>query len=157
MFFPSRGDQIRSVTVPTVSPSWRAASFREISNGSASPSNSIPTSFRSTPRRPDRLERVLADVVGVLRLDQALQAHDLERVVRDRHVRAVVEDPGLDPARLRRRDRPDVVRPAGVHDPVPQVAAARRVAEVDLVADLGGPAGRLMTTGMPSSSVVSVQ
>jgi hypothetical protein len=33
------------------------------------------------------------------------------------------------------------VRLAGLHDPIPQVAAARRVAQVDLVADLAGPAG----------------
>ena len=101
----------------------------------------MPTSLRLTPAAADLLEGGLADVVGLLRLDQPLEAHDLERVVGDRHVRAVVEDAGLDAARLARRDRADVVGPAGLHDPVPQVAAAGGVAEVDLVADLAGPAG----------------
>ena len=91
-------------------------------------------------RHADLLERRLADVVGVLRLDEPLETHDLERGVVDGHVRAVVEDAGLDPACLARGDRADVVRLAGVHDPVPQVAATRRIAQVDLVADLAGPA-----------------
>src|SRR5262245_63890631 len=84
---------------------------------------------------PDLLERRLADVVGRLRLDEPLEAHDLERVVLDRHVRAVVEDAGLDPAGLDGRHRPDAELPAGLEHAVPQVAAARRVAKVDLVAD----------------------
>src|SRR5262245_27708575 len=89
---------------------------------------------------PDLLEGRLADVVRLLRLDQPLETHDLERVVVEGHVRAVVEDAGLDPPRLARGDRADVVGPAGVHDPVPQVTAARRISQVDLVADLAGPA-----------------
>jgi hypothetical protein len=51
MFISSRGDQIRSVTVPTGSWLWSAAHFRDSSNGSASPATSIPTSLRSTPLR----------------------------------------------------------------------------------------------------------
>src|SRR6185369_7107395 len=49
MFRSSRGDQMRSVTVPTCSPSWNARHFRDNSKGSASPSISMPMSLRSTP------------------------------------------------------------------------------------------------------------
>ena len=85
------------------------------------------------------LERGLADVVGVLGSTSRSRPMTGTGVV-DGHVRAVVEDAGLDPACLARRDRADVVRLAGLHDPIPQVAATRRVAQVDLVADLAGPA-----------------
>ena len=44
---------------------------------------------------------------------------------------------------------PDLVRLAGLHDAVPEVAAARRVAQVDLVADLAGPAGPADDDGDP--------
>src|SRR5436190_360666 len=91
--------------------------------------------------RADRLERGLADVVRLLLLDEPLEAGDVERRVIDRHVRAIVEDARLDPASLARRDRPDAVRLARLEHAVPQVATARRVAQVDLIADLARPAG----------------
>jgi hypothetical protein len=91
------------------------------------------------PPATDPLECRLPDVVGFLLLHQPLQAGDLEGVVGQAHVGAVVEDPGLDPARLARRDRTDVVRATGLHDPLPQVVPAIRIPEVDLVPDLSGP------------------
>ena len=141
MFFSSRGDQMRSVTVPTgLAVGERVALARQLERQRVA-GDLDADELAIDALRADLLERRLADVVGVLRLDQPLEAHDLERLVGDGHVRAVVEDAGLDAARLARRDRPDVVRLAGLHDPVPQVAAARRVAQVDLVADLARPAG----------------
>ena len=141
MFFSRRGDQMRSVTVPTGLPSrQRVALARQLEREGVA-RDLDADQLAAHAASADLLERRLADVVGVLRLDQPFEPHHLERVVLDRHVRAVVEDAGLDPARLARRDRPDLVRPPGLHDPVPQVAAARRVAQVDLVADLAGPAG----------------
>ena len=91
-----------------------------ISARSSSPSSSMPTSLRSTPLRAELLERGLADVVLRLVLHQALEAHHVERRVVERHVRAVVEDAGLDPAGLARRDRPDAELLARPHDRVPQ-------------------------------------
>ena len=141
MFFSSRGDQMRSVTVPTgLAVGQRVALARQLERQRVA-GDLDADQLAIDARRADLLEGGLADVVGVLRLDEPLEAHDVERRVVDRHVRAVVEDAGLDPARLARRDRPDVVRLARLHQPVPQVAAARRVAQVDLVADLAGPAG----------------
>src|SRR4029079_13176856 len=90
---------------------------------------------------PNALQRVLADVVLRLILDQALKAHHVEGGVLDRDVGAPVEDAGLRPARLVRRYRAGVVLGAGLHDRVPQLAATRAVEQVDLEARHGGPAG----------------
>ena len=110
MFFASRGDQIRSVTVPDAHALVeRVALARELERERVA-GNLDPDELAADALRPDRLEGVLADVVGRLRFDEPLEPHDLERVVVDRHVRAVVEDAGLDPARLARGDRADPVR-----------------------------------------------
>jgi hypothetical protein len=90
----------------------------------------------------DPSQRVLADEVRVLiQLDEPLQPADVERRVLAPHVRSVVEDAGLDPARLRWRDRADPVCPARLLDQAPQLISPRRVAEVELVADLSRPPG----------------
>ena len=70
------------------------------------------------------LERLLADVVLRLLLDQPLEARDVKRRVGEREVGAAVEDAGLDAAGLVRRDRPDRELLAGGHDRVPHVVAA---------------------------------
>jgi hypothetical protein len=44
----------------------------------------MPTSLRSTPFATDPFQRVLADVVLRLLLDQALEAHHVERGVGQR-------------------------------------------------------------------------
>src|SRR5579862_7913409 len=90
--------------------------------------------------RAHPVERGLADVVPLLRLDQSLHAGDLQRVILQRHVGVVVEDAGLDPARLARRDRPDLVALTRGHDRVPQIIAPGRVPQENLVPDLAGPA-----------------
>src|SRR5207302_3313247 len=90
----------------------------------------------------DALERLAADEVGgSVELDQPLHARDLERVVLEPHVRSVVEDPSLDPARLARCDGHDPIRLAGGHDPLPELITSTAIAQVDLVPDLGGPTG----------------
>ncbi len=71
---------------------------------------------------------------------QPLEPH-LERVVLVRHVGAPVEDSALDPADVAGAGGPDVVGRAGLENPLPELGAPRRVEQVHLVADLGGPAG----------------
>ena len=91
---------------------------------------------------PDPFQRVLADVVGFLFLHEALEAGHLERVVLQRHVAAVVEDPRFHPASIAGAGGMDVEGFAGLHDPLPQLdAAAGVVSEVDLEALLAAPAG----------------
>jgi hypothetical protein len=70
------------------------------------------------------LERLLADVVLRLVLDEPLEARDVKRRVGDREVGSAVEDARLDAATLVRRDRPDRELLAGRHDRVPHVIAA---------------------------------
>src|SRR5512132_4512045 len=86
----------------------------------------------------DPSERILADEVGV-ELDQALHAGHVERRVLHRHVVAVVEDPGLEPPLVARGDRADPRWSSRLHHAVPELGAARAVAQVDLVADLTRP------------------
>src|ERR1041384_5932218 len=93
------------------------------------------------PLRLDPPERLLPDVVGALPLvDQPLQA-GLVDIVRQGHVGAPVEDPRLHPADVGGPGGTDVVRLPGLHDPLPELVAPAPVPEVDLVADLAGPAG----------------
>ena len=137
----SRGDQMRSVMWPTCSPSVERRHFRHLERqGIARRPRCRPACGRR-PRRGSPRGRPCRCSLRPASSTSRSRPITWNGVSRDRHVRAVVEDAGLDPARLARRDRADVVRPAGLHDPVPQVAAARRVAQVDLVADLAGPAG----------------
>src|SRR5258708_29699678 len=89
----------------------------------------------------DPLERRLADIVALLRFDQPLKPHDLERVVLHREVGIAVEDASLDAPRLAGRDRPDPVGRSRHHDRFPQIVAAGRIGQVDLIPDLAGPPG----------------
>ncbi len=84
-------------------------------------------------------ERVLADEVR-RELDEALHPAHVQRRVLHRHVVAVVEDPGLEPPLVARRDRTDPVRRPRLHHAVPELDAPRAVPQVDLVAHLAGPA-----------------
>src|SRR6266540_6540216 len=84
----------------------------------------------------DSREGLLPDEVRLLfEVDEPPEV-DLVRVVLERHVGAVVQDPRLDPSDLGGRDRPDVVLLARLHDPVPQLEASAPVEEIDLVPDL---------------------
>src|SRR5262249_48816095 len=88
----------------------------------------------------DPRERLARDEVGVaVEIDEPIQP-ELEGVVFVRHVGAPVEDASLDPADVHGTGRPNLVRAACLHDPLPEVVSARRVEEVDLVADLRRPA-----------------
>src|SRR5262249_35462006 len=91
----------------------------------------------------DPREGPLADeILLLIEFDVLLQAGDVERgVARAADVRPVVEDAGLDPPGLRRRDRGDAVRSARLLHPPPYVVAPGGVAEVDLVPDLSRPSG----------------
>src|SRR6266550_3340313 len=93
------------------------------------------------PFATDPFQRVLADVVLWLFLDQALEPHHVERGVGQPHVGAVVEDARLDPSRLARRDRPDPELLARVHDRVPEVVSTSSIQEVDLEPGDRGPPG----------------
>src|SRR6185369_14001837 len=67
----------------------------------------------------DPAERLLSDeVVGLVELHEPFEAGDVERRVLHPHIGAVVEDTGLDAARLRRRDRADAVRLSCLHHTV---------------------------------------
>ncbi len=89
----------------------------------------------------DLLERRARDeLVLVVELDEPLETGDLERVVRDVHVVAVVEDAGLDAALVARRDRAQLELLAGGHDRVPELVREAGVAQVHLVAELRAPA-----------------
>src|SRR4030095_12155932 len=68
-----------------------------------------------------------------------LHAGPGERRVLPRHVVAVVEDPGLEPPLVARGDRADLRWTPRLHHAVPELGAARAVAQVDLVADLTRP------------------
>ena len=92
-------------------------------------------------RSAQRLERLLADVVLRLLLDQPLEARDVKRRVGEREVGAAVEDAGLDPPGLVRGDRPDRELLAGRHDRVPHLVAARPVEQVHLEPGHRRPAG----------------
>ena len=137
MFFSRRGDQHASVTWPTRVARGHRPVLRRLFDRVAVELD--PDELARHALAPDPLERVLADVVGFLLLDQALQASDLERVGLEAEVRAPVEDAGLHASDVRRRRDADAVRLAGVEDPLPQVVAAAGVAQVDLVADDGRP------------------
>src|SRR6185369_4079938 len=59
----------------------------------------------------------------------------------DRHVDAVVKDAGFDAPDIRRPGGRDTERLARIHHAVPQLLAVRRIEQVELVAELAGPAG----------------
>src|SRR6476659_8902511 len=89
----------------------------------------------------DPFQRLLADVILWLFLDQTLEPHHVERGVAQSHVRAVVEDARFDPARLARRDRPDPELLTRIHDRVPEIVSTGSVQEVDLEPGDRGPPG----------------
>src|SRR5688500_8293894 len=91
--------------------------------------------------RPDPLQRVLADVVLWLVLDEPLQTHHVQRRVGDRHIRAVVEDARLDTARLAGCDRLDTELLPRVGDGAPEFVALGAVEEVHLEAGDRRPPG----------------
>src|SRR3989442_15709419 len=82
---------------------------------------------------PDELGRLVE-------LDHPLEPYFVGTVL-ERHVDAVVEDAGFDAADVGGAGRRDAVGLAGRHDTVPQLGAARRLEEIDLVAELAAPAG----------------
>src|SRR3990172_1201096 len=69
----------------------------------------------------DALQRLLADVVRLLRLDQALEAGHFERVVAPVEIGSPVEDPRLHAADVRGTGGPEFEGLAGLEDPVPQL------------------------------------
>ena len=98
MFFSRRGDQVASVTWPTSVPSEDAGQCC----GRLLDRVALELDADELARdalAADPLERLLADVVGLLGLHEALEAGDLERVGLQAEVRAPVEDAGLDPPR----------------------------------------------------------
>src|SRR6267378_6538078 len=89
----------------------------------------------------DPLESLFPDEVRLLvEVDEPAEVH-LVRIVLERHVGSVIQDARLDPADLRRSDRPDLVLLPRVHDPIPQLDAATPVTQVDFVPYFRGPPG----------------
>ena len=107
-------------------------------SGTARPRASPRRAFGRTPSAASRWSASLP-MNSASSSTRCSMPADVERRVLDRHVVAVVEDPGLQPSLVARRDRPDLVRAAGVHNPVPQLRATRAVAQVDLEAELARP------------------
>ncbi len=85
--------------------------------------------------------RAAEEVRLLVPLDEPLEPAHVQRRVLDPDVRAVVEDPGLDPAGLARRDHADPVRLPRLEHALEQLVAAARVLQVELVADLPRPPG----------------
>src|SRR5712691_2879153 len=88
---------------------------------------------------PNSLQRRPSDeVVFLLEVDEPTQA-GLVRIVIQVDVRGIVQDACLDPTVLGGTGGPEVERSPGFHHSVPQVRAAARVEEIDLVSYFGGP------------------
>src|SRR3989441_11381768 len=89
----------------------------------------------------DSLKGGFADeVLRLLQVDGPAEA-DLIRVVFDRHVGAVVQDPRLDAPDIGGTCWPNAVRLAGLDHRVPEIPSAGRVEEIQFVPDLSGPSG----------------
>src|SRR6266545_3148131 len=98
-----------------------------------------PDELTLHPLALDAPECFLAEVVRRLALVDGPSQSDLVRIVVEDDVRAVVQDPRLDPPNLRGRDRPDVVSCPSGRDLVPQRSGVLRIAEVQLVSALRAP------------------
>src|SRR5712691_7547895 len=84
----------------------------------------------------DFSQRRLSDeVVFLLEVDEPTQA-GLVRIVIQVDVRGIVQDACFDPTVLGGTGGPEVERSPGFHHSVPQVRAAARVEEIDLVCRL---------------------
>src|SRR3989454_3425674 len=87
----------------------------------------------------DFLQRRTSDeIVFLLEVDEPTQP-GLVRVVFQVDVGRVVQDARLDPTVLGGTRGPEVEGSPGIHYAVPQVRAAARIPEIDLVPDFGGP------------------
>src|SRR5581483_1455878 len=100
-----------------------------------------PDEFAANALASDALQGLLADVVLRLFLHESLEAHDLEWVVLERHIRVVVHDARLDPPGFHRGGRANVELLARGHHGVPQVVTSGGVEQVDLESLHGGPPG----------------
>src|SRR3954452_5414286 len=85
----------------------------------------------------DPAQRVSGDAFD-FEVDEPVESH-LVGVVVVGHVGAPVEDPALDTSDVDRAGGSDLVWLPSPHDSLPQIRATARVAQVDLVPDLGRP------------------
>ena len=159
MLMSRRGEWPAEVRRPTWLPPMCTGQKSSSHMPSGGPSIVTPTSLRLTPSVLIFSSAVAGhDLVVVVELHEPLEAGDLVRVVGDVHVVAVVEDPRLEATLIARRGHAQLELLAGVDDGVPQLECPTRVAQVHLVAELGGPPGpRDRRPGCRCSSVCLCQ
>src|SRR5690606_27148119 len=81
------------------------------------------------------------DELGLREIDVAIES-GFERIGLEIDVLPVGQNPGLEAANVTRRDHFQPEVPAGFEHAIPQLLGlAGRIAEIDLVADLGGESG----------------